>query len=145
MVQHSEHPNHPWSKAMSAAETIARFLELLAFAGANFAFAAGLRAWFRWPLLRERTATFLAAAVLTGPVVVAGLALRDAGFIAFGALALAADYVAILAGLRFAGPSSPPRQTESDAPGLVTIMAGPVASPSDSATGLLPQDEALED
>jgi len=98
---------------MNAAETIARLLELLAFAGANFAFAAGLRAWFGWPLLRERTAAFLAAAVLTSPVVVAGLALRDAGLVAFGALALAANYVAILAGLRFARPASPPQETDS--------------------------------
>jgi hypothetical protein len=90
---------------VSVVEAVARVLELLVFAGANFTFAAGLRAWFRWPRLRERTAACVVAGLLAAPALLPGVVLRDAGFIAYGALAFAANYVAILAGLRFVRPS----------------------------------------
>jgi hypothetical protein len=90
---------------VSVAEGVARVLELLVFAGADFAFAAGLRGWFKWPRLRERTAALVVAGLLAAPALLPGIVLRDMGFIAFGALALVANYVAILAGLRFVRPS----------------------------------------
>ncbi len=91
---------------MSWADAIAHVLEILVFAGANFVFAAALRASFKWPQLAERVAALVGSLVLTSPVGIGAIALRDPLWAGAYVVTGVADYVAILAGLRFVRPQA---------------------------------------
>ena len=92
---------------MSLAELVAHVLEIAVFAGVNFAFAAALRSWFRWPRLHERVTALVASFVLTSPLDIGAIALRDPLWAALYVVAAMGDYVAIVAGLRFVRPEPP--------------------------------------
>jgi hypothetical protein len=96
---------------VSLVEVAVGFLELLVFALADFAFAAALRGWFKWPRLHERTTAFVASLLLAAPLILvgvfhAGVFHADSLVLTLAGTALVVNYFAILGGLRFVRPAA---------------------------------------
>ena len=89
---------------MAFEQVFAFVLAVIGFGIASFGFAAAVRTLFKWPNLRERTLSAVAASVLTWPFAVDAVRELDLTELAIFGLAFFLYFRAFLAGLRIARP-----------------------------------------